>query len=190
MLTGKPWNEPGGDVRGADPDHLLVPVAPRRRRGPRTPRPSRSCRRATTRAMPSAPANSSGRSDERHVRDRQRREPLRQGAHHATPRAPPRSNTADGERSTATTATRTAGILGSDALQHEDQDQARRRRPPPPLATVSPSATPSHEPRRPRRGTHRHRPRTRTASGAGPPGSSAPGRSCSRSASAWRAGRR
>ena len=39
VLTGKPWKKPGGDVRGADADHLLVaphPLAPtgreRRRR--------------------------------------------------------------------------------------------------------------------------------------------------------------
>ena len=28
VLTGKPWNKPGGDVRGADADHLLVAVHP------------------------------------------------------------------------------------------------------------------------------------------------------------------
>ena len=44
VLTGNPWKKPGRDVRGADPDHLLVAVDLLRRGEPRTPRRSRSCR--------------------------------------------------------------------------------------------------------------------------------------------------
>ena len=93
-------------------------------------------------------------------------------------------------RSRRTTATSTPGIRGSQRCEHQDQHEAdeadRRQR----RATASPVGQPVDERRAPRRSGRRRRPRSRTASAAGRPGSSAPGRSCSRSASAWRAGRR
>ena len=57
--------EAGGDVRGADPDHLLVAVDLLAACARRTPTPSRSCRPARRARCPTAPANSSGRSDSR-----------------------------------------------------------------------------------------------------------------------------
>ena len=89
-----------------------------------------------------------------------------------------------------TTATSTPGILRQPAPEHQDQRQADQRRSPAAAPTASPATPARRRTRAPRRSARRRRPRSRTASAAGRPGSSAPGRSCSRSASAWRAGRR
>ena len=76
VLTGNPWNKPGGQVRHADPDHLAVAVdllpgagGERRRRGDRVGQGYQG--------DPGGPGEQGpevGRAD---VRDGERREPLR-----------------------------------------------------------------------------------------------------------------
>ena len=100
----------------------------------------------------------------------------------------PRSSAADAAIAT-TTATSTPGTRGSQRASDEDQrqaEQADRDRGADRLA----GGEARRRSRAPRRSGRPRRPRSRTAWAAGRSGSSARGRSCSRSASAWRAGRR
>ena len=133
-----------------------------------------------TSAMPSAPATSGPRSDSSTVRERERREALRQ---HADQRDAVVGQVEDagGARSTARPRRAPPGTFGSQRCSTRIEHDRRRC----PIAAAAGDrlavGQPAHE-----RPCLVDQPvgvdaRSRTASAAGRPGSSAPGRSCSRS---------
>ena len=180
--------EAGGDVRGADPDHLPVAVdllagagGERRRRGDRVGERDQGDARARRR-------RAAARSATRRVGRVSGGKPCGSVPTSDTPRSA-RSNSADrGDRERPRRPGR-RGPSAASARSTQDQRQATSADRERGARRCRPSASPARTPR-PRRSGRRRRPRTRTAWAAGRPGWSAPGRSCSRSGSAWTAGRR
>ena len=163
----EPLEESGGDVGGADSDHLpatvdLLPASRRERRRGRDgvgERDDGDADRARRRSRP--------RSESGDVRNREGREAPRQACPPARRRGADRSKATGGERSKRRPRRGRPGIFGSHRWTHHDHGQAEQadgdRAPAPSRRSPRPSRIPSV-----RRRNRRLSPRSRTASGSWP----------------------